>query len=78
MPFLHAAAELGISVVASASLLQARLASGLPPQVREALPGFATDAQRALAFVASLPVSAALAGMRSIAHLDENLATFGE
>lgn len=78
LPFLHAAAELGISVVASASLLQARLASGLPPEVREALPGFATDAQRALAFVASLPVSAALAGMRSIAHLDENLATFGE
>jgi aryl-alcohol dehydrogenase-like predicted oxidoreductase len=76
MPFLHAAAELGISVVASASLLQARLASGLPPQMREALPGFATDAQRALSFVAGLPISAALVGMRSIAHLDENLATF--
>jgi aryl-alcohol dehydrogenase-like predicted oxidoreductase len=78
MPFLHAAAELGVAVVASASLLQARLASGLPAQVREALPGFATDAQRALSFVTSLPVSAALVGMRSIAHLDENLATFGE
>ena len=77
MPFLHAAAELGVSVVASASLLQARLTSGLPPQVREALPGFATDAQRALSFVTSLPVSAALVGMRSIAHLDENLAAFG-
>jgi aryl-alcohol dehydrogenase-like predicted oxidoreductase len=78
MPFLHAAAELGISVVASASLLQARLATGLPPQVREALPGFSTDAQRALSFVTSLPVSTALVGMRSIAHLDENLAAFGE
>jgi len=78
MPFLHAAAELGISVVASASLLQARLASGLPPQVCEALPGFSTDAQRALSFVTSLPVSTALVGMRSIAHLDENLAVFGE
>jgi aryl-alcohol dehydrogenase-like predicted oxidoreductase len=78
MPFLHAAAELGISVVASASLLQARLAEGLPPQVREALPGFSTDAQRALSFVTSLPVSTALVGMRSIAHLDENLAAFGE
>jgi aryl-alcohol dehydrogenase-like predicted oxidoreductase len=78
MPFLHAAAELGVSVVGSASLLQARLASGLPPQVREALPGFSTDAQRALSFVTSLPVSAALVGMRSIAHLDENLAAFGE
>jgi aryl-alcohol dehydrogenase-like predicted oxidoreductase len=78
MPFLHAAAELGVSVVASASLLQARLTAGLPPQVREALPGFTTDAQRALSFVTSLPVSAALVGMRSIAHLDENLAAFGE
>ena len=78
MPLLHAAAELGISVVASASLLQARLASALPPQVREALPGFSSDAQRALSFVTSLPVSAALVGMRSIAHLDENLAAFGE
>jgi aryl-alcohol dehydrogenase-like predicted oxidoreductase len=78
MPFLHAAAELGISVVASAPLLQARLASGLPPQVREALPGFSTDAQRALSFVTSLPVSTALVGMRTLAHLDENLAVFGE
>ena len=78
MPFLHAAAELGVSVVASASLLQARLATGLPAQVREALPGFSTDAQRALSFVTSLPVSAALVGMRTIAHLDENLAAFGE
>jgi aryl-alcohol dehydrogenase-like predicted oxidoreductase len=77
MPLLHAAAELGISVVASASLLQARLATGLPPQMREALPGFSTDAQRALSFVTGLPISAALVGMRSIAHLDENLATFG-
>jgi aryl-alcohol dehydrogenase-like predicted oxidoreductase len=76
MPLLHAAAELGISVVASASLLQARLATGLPPQMRDALPGFATDAQRALSFLAGLPISAALVGMRSIAHLDENLGAF--
>ena len=78
MPFLHAAAELGISVVASAPLLQAQLATSLPPQMREALPGFSTDAQRALSFVTELPVSVALVGMRSIAHLDENLAAFGE
>lgn len=78
LPFLHAAVELGVSVVTSAPLLQSRLASGLPAQVREALPGFATDAQRALSFVAGLPISTALAGMRSITHLDENLAAFGE
>jgi aryl-alcohol dehydrogenase-like predicted oxidoreductase len=76
VPFLHAAQELGISVVASASLLQARLTSNIPPEVREALPGFATDAQRALSFVASLPIATALVGMRSIAHLDENLGAF--
>ena len=78
MSFLHAAAELGVSVVASASLLQARLTADLPAQVREALPGFSTDAQRALSFVTGLPVASALVGMRSVAHLDENLATFGE
>lgn len=78
MPFLHAAVELGVSVVASAPLLQARLASDLPPQMREALPGFSSDAQRALSFVAGLPVASVLVGMRSITHLDENLAAFGE
>ena len=74
VPLLHAAAELGISVVASASLLQAQLASGLPPQMHEAFPGLTSDAQRALAFVRCLPLTAALVGMRSMAHVDENLA----
>lgn len=73
VPLLHAAAELGISVVASASLLQAQLAAGLPPQLHEAFPGLETDAQRALAFVRSLPLGAALVGMRSIDHIEENL-----
>ena len=73
VPLLHAAAELGVSVVASASLLQAQLASGLPPQMHEAFPGLTTDAQRALAFVRGLPLAAALVGMRSTAHIDENL-----
>ena len=73
VPLLHAAAELGVSVVASASLLQAQLAAGLPPQLREAFPDLETDAQRALAFVRGLPLGAALVGMRSTAHVDENL-----
>lgn len=73
VPLLHAAAELGVSVVASASLLQAQLASGLPAQLHEAFPELSTDAQRALAFVRGLPLSAALVGMRSAAHIDENL-----
>ncbi len=71
---LQCAAELGVSVVASATLLQAKLANGLPAQLRDALPGLATDAQRAIAFVRSLPVvSTALVGMRSEEHLGENL-----
>jgi aryl-alcohol dehydrogenase-like predicted oxidoreductase len=71
---LEAAAELGVAVVASASLMQARLARGLPPQLRDAFPQLATDAQRALAFVRALPVTAALVGMKSVEHVAENLA----
>jgi aryl-alcohol dehydrogenase-like predicted oxidoreductase len=72
---LQAAVELGISVVASASLMQAQLTRGLPAAARELFPTLTTDAQRALAFVRALPgVSCALVGMRSIEHLEENLA----
>jgi aryl-alcohol dehydrogenase-like predicted oxidoreductase len=76
LPALDAAAELGLSVMASASLMQAQLTRGLPDTVRELYPSLETDAQRALAFVRSLPgVTTALVGMRSRAHLDENLAS---
>ena len=75
VPLLQATAELGISVVASASLMQSRLTTELPPAVRDSFPTLATDAQRALAFVRSLPgVTCALVGMRSLAHVDENVA----
>jgi aryl-alcohol dehydrogenase-like predicted oxidoreductase len=71
---LEAASELGVAVIASATLLQAKLASKLPQQMREALPGLATDAQRAIAFVRGLPViTSALVGMRSAGHVRENL-----
>lgn len=71
---LEAATELGVAVVASAALLQGSLRAGLPTQLRDALPGLSTDAQRAIAFVRSLPVvTAALVGMKTIAHLEENL-----
>jgi aryl-alcohol dehydrogenase-like predicted oxidoreductase len=71
---LEAAAELDVSVIASASLLQGKLTRGLPSQLREALPGFDSDAQRAIAFVRSVPVvTTALVGMRSGRHLEENL-----
>jgi aryl-alcohol dehydrogenase-like predicted oxidoreductase len=74
VPALQAAMDLGLGVVASATLMQSQLAQGLPPQLHDAFPGHDTDAQRAIAFVRALPgVCAALVGMRSAAHVDENL-----
>jgi len=75
---LEAAKANGIAVFTSASILQARLSRNLPPFVAEALPGFQTDAQRALQFVRSTPgVTAALVGMKRKEHVAENLKTAG-
>ena len=61
---LDAARELGITVVASATLLQSRLAQDLPEIFDEHIPGLATDAQRAIQFTRSTPgVTTALVGM---------------
>lgn len=73
VPLLEAAAELGVSVIASASLMQSQLTHSLPVELAAAFPSLDTDAQRAIAFVRSLPVCAALVGMRSLEHLSENL-----
>ena len=75
VPLLQATAELGISVVASATLMQSRLTSELPAALRDSFPSLETDAQRAIAFVRSLPgVTCALVGMRTLGHVDENVA----
>ncbi len=75
VPLLQAAAELGMTVIASASLMQGQLTRGLPAKVQEAFPELTTDAQRAAAFVRDLPaVTTALIGMKSVAHLEEQLA----
>ncbi|MDQ6888025.1 MAG: aldo/keto reductase [Gemmatimonadota bacterium] len=74
IPLLQAAAELGISVVTSGTLLQGKLTAGLPEQIRDTLPGYDTDAQRAIAFVRALPViSSALVGMKREEWVEENL-----
>ena len=74
VPALDAAAALGLSVIASASLMQSQLTHDLPPSMQELFPSQRTDAQRALSFVRSLPgVTSALVGMRSVPHLKENL-----
>jgi aryl-alcohol dehydrogenase-like predicted oxidoreductase len=74
MSVLEAASALGITVVASASLLQGKVARGIPEHIREALGGLATDAQTGVQFVRSTPgVTTALIGMSRVEHVEENL-----
>jgi aryl-alcohol dehydrogenase-like predicted oxidoreductase len=69
----EAARRLDLFVMASASIYQGKLASGLPPVVAQFLPGLGTDAQRALQFVRSTPgVGTALVGMARAAHVEDN------
>ena len=74
MTILEAAEALRICAIASASLLQARLARGMPDTLRQAIPGLVDDAARALQFVRSAPgVSVALVGMSQTEHVRRNL-----
>ena len=69
---MEAASELGITLVASASLLQGQVARNLPGFVAQAL-GLENDAQRALQFVRSSPgIATALVGMSRVEHVREN------
>jgi aryl-alcohol dehydrogenase-like predicted oxidoreductase len=71
---LTAAAALGVTVVSSASILQGRVAHGLPETIREPLGSLATDALTAIQFVRSTPgVTTALIGMSNVKHVEENL-----
>jgi aryl-alcohol dehydrogenase-like predicted oxidoreductase len=75
LSLLMAADRLGITVMCSASILQAKLTQNLPSFVGEALVGLNTDAQRAIQFVRSTPgVTTALVGMSQRSHVEENLA----
>jgi aryl-alcohol dehydrogenase-like predicted oxidoreductase len=72
---IEAAAELDLSVITSATLMQARLSANLPDQIRSQFPGLTTDAQRAIAFSRGAPgVTASLVGMKQVRHVDENMA----
>jgi aryl-alcohol dehydrogenase-like predicted oxidoreductase len=74
MTVLEAAANLGITVVASASILQSRLSRNLPDELAASLPGLSTDAQRAIQFARSTPgITTALVGMGRVGHVQENL-----
>lgn len=75
IPVADSADQLGVTVVASASMLQSRLARGLPDQIRGPLGSLASDAQTAIQFVRSTPgITTALVGMSRVAHVEENLA----
>ena len=71
---LEAAAALGVTVVASASILQGKVARDLPGHLREPLGSLPTDAQTAIQFTRSTPgITTALVGMSRRAHVEENL-----
>lgn len=71
---LEAARALDVTVVASASLLQGKVARGIPEAIREPLGSLATDALTAIQFVRSTPgVTTALVGMSRAEHVEENL-----
>ncbi|HEV7892019.1 MAG TPA: aldo/keto reductase [Pyrinomonadaceae bacterium] len=71
---LEAAKALGVTVVASASILQGKVAKDLPEHVRGPMGSLPTDAQTAIQFTRSTPgVTTALVGMSRRAHVEENL-----
>lgn len=77
MPMLTAARTLGVTVVASAALLQGQLTRNLPGFVRSALE-LKTDSQLALQFSRSVPgLTTALVGMSRVEHVKANLALLG-
>src|SRR5712691_9562712 len=71
---LQAAEALGVTAIASGSLLQGQITRGLSEAIRDPLGSLATDAQTGIQFVRSAPgVTTALVGMSRIAHVEENL-----
>ena len=72
LTIMEAAGELGITLIASASLLQGQVARNLPPFVAQAF-GLENDAERALQFVRSAPgITTALVGMSRAEHARAN------
>lgn len=72
---LQAAREFGVTAVASASILQGRLAQNLPTEIREKLGNLPTDALTALQFTRSAEnLTTALVGMSKTYHVEENMA----
>lgn len=71
---LEAARALKVTVIASASLSQGKVARGLTREISEPLGSLSTDALTAIQFVRSTPgVTTALVGMSQTSHVEENL-----
>ncbi|MBX7245521.1 MAG: aldo/keto reductase [Candidatus Sumerlaeaceae bacterium] len=71
---LQAADYFGVSVMASGSIMQGKLAGGLAAWIEQVIPGLADDATRAIQFVRSVPgLTSALVGMSRAAHVRRNL-----
>jgi len=71
---LEAAADAGITVMASSSLLQGQVITAIPPGFSSLVTGAKTGAQAGLQVVRSAPgLATALTGMKSVAHVSENL-----
>jgi aryl-alcohol dehydrogenase-like predicted oxidoreductase len=77
MAMVQAARALGITLVASAALLQGQLAQNLPPYIGAAL-GLESNSSQALQFARSVPgVTTALVGMSRVEHVLANLEVIG-
>ncbi|HUF02581.1 MAG TPA: aldo/keto reductase [Aridibacter sp.] len=71
---LQAAADLGVTVMSSASILQGQLAQNVPIYVRGVLGNQTTDAMTSIQFARSTPgITTALVGMSSVGHVEENM-----
>ena len=74
IPLLTAAEAAGLVVMSSGSLLQGRIINALTADFARLMPQTRTNAQRGLQVVRSVQgLAAALVGMRSVAHVEENL-----
>lgn len=74
VPTLEAAKSLGVTVVASASILQGKLAQNVPLDIRETLGSLTTDALTSIQFARSATgITTALIGMSSVRHVQENM-----
>ena len=78
VPLLAAAAEFGVTVIASAPTLQGRLAKGLPPAIANTI-GLESDFTRAVQFARSAPgLTTVLVGTSRAEHARSNLRLVGE